>query len=77
MSSEEVVVVYLKLLSRNSSSVGEEKYRTPVVHHSVILLIEPHIIDIISHIQGYSKKKYTLSKIYFTKTTDAKSIFCV
>jgi hypothetical protein len=26
---------------------------------------------------GLFKKKYTLSKIYFTKTTDAKSMFCV
>jgi hypothetical protein len=26
---------------------------------------------------GLFKKKYTLSKIYFTKTSDAKSMFCV
>jgi hypothetical protein len=26
---------------------------------------------------GLFKKKYTLSKIYFTKTTDAKSMSCV
>jgi hypothetical protein len=26
---------------------------------------------------GLLKKKYTLSKIYFTKTTDAKSMSCV
>jgi hypothetical protein len=26
---------------------------------------------------GLFEKKYTLSKIYFTKTTDAKFMFCV
>jgi hypothetical protein len=26
---------------------------------------------------GLFRKKYTLSKIYFTKTTDAKSMSCV
>jgi hypothetical protein len=28
-------------------------------------------------IQGYSKNKYTLSKIILQKTTDAKSVSCV
>jgi hypothetical protein len=32
---------------------------------------------LITHSTGLLKKKYTLSKIYFTKITDAKSMSCV
>jgi hypothetical protein len=41
------------------------------------VVIDDWYVGIIGRCTGLFKKKYTLSKIYFTKTTDAKAMSCV